>query len=298
MNEETQITHVHIGSLIFNIRSEQVMLDSDLADMYDVELKRLNEQVKRNIERFPESFRFKLTKTELENLKSQFATSSSHGGRRTLPYAFTEQGVAMLSAVLRSEVAVKVSISIMNAFVQMRKTIGHHQQLLQLSSDFTKHKLETNEKFENIFKALEGPVIKNKQGVFFDGQTYDAYDFVNNLIKQAKKSIVLIDDYVDDTVITQLTRKLKNVEVYILSKTISKTLKLDIERANSQYPSFKAISFAKSHDRFMIIDQNEVYHIGASLKDLGRKWFAFSKLESDSISLKIVESIGDLVKDE
>jgi len=199
----------------------------------------------------------------------------------------------MLSAVLRSDTAIKVSVAIMNAFVQMRKTIGNHQQLLQLSDNFTQHKLETNQKFEKIFKALEGNNIENKQGIFFDGQTYDAYSFVNILIKKAKHSIILIDNYIDENVITQLTKKQKNVNVYILYKSISKQLKLDIEIANRQYPSFKVLPFSKAHDRFLIIDEEDVYHIGASLKDLGKKWFAFSRIERDSV--KILDAIVDLL---
>lgn len=293
MSEKNEISHVLIENRIFTLRNEQVMIDTDLAEMYQVETKVLNQAVKRNIDRFPGAFRFQLTEEEFENLKSQIVTSSVHGGRRTLPYAFTEQGVSMLSAVLRSKTAVKVSIAIMNAFVQMRKTIGNHQQLLQLSANFTKHKLDTDAKFEQVFKALEGSETEKKQGVFFDGQTYDAYNFVNKLIKQAKKSIVVIDNYVDESVITQLAEKQKNVQVTIFTKTISKKLQLDIDKANTQYPTFKAITFTKAHDRFMIIDQKEVYHIGASLKDLGKKWFAFSKLEADSVS--IVESIKELI---
>ena len=286
MKEEIKNTSLlEVENCIYTIRGLQVMFDKDLSEMYHVELKRLNEQVKRNSERFPESFRFQLTKTELEDLKSQFATSSSHGGRRTVPYVFTEQGVAMLSAVLRSETAVKVSINIMNAFVQMRKTLGSHQQLLQLSHDFQNYQLETNQKFEQVFKALEAPEIKNKQGVFFNGQTYDAYQFINDLIKKAKKSIYLIDNYINDTVITQLTKKQENVEVILFSKSFSKLLQLDIEKANTQYPTYKSIIFNKAHDRFLILDNKEVYHIGASLKDLGKKWFAFSKLETDSVSI-------------
>lgn len=303
---------IMIENKIFNLREQPVMIDRDLAEMYQVETKVLNQAVKRNIERFPQEFRFQLTQIEMEdlqsqnvtansrsqivtssNLKSQSVTSSSHGGRRTLPYAFTEQGVAMLSAVLRSETAVKVSIAIMNAFVQMRKTIGHHLSLLQLSQDFKQHKIETDSKFEQVFKALEAPEIEHKQGIFFNGQTYDAYDFVNTLIKKAKKQIILIDNYIDDTVITQLTKKKTQVEVVLLSKNISKKLQLDIDKANTQYPTFKAITFAQSHDRFLIIDHEEIYHIGASLKDLGKKWFAFSKLESTSVT--ILNQIKELI---
>ncbi len=305
-----KMVHANIENNIYSIRDEQVMLDSDLAEIYGVETKVLNQAVKRNIDRFPIKFRFQLKENELEilrsqivtsrqglaryqDLKSQNVTSSGHGGRRTLPYVFTEQGVAMLSAVLKSETAIKVSVQLMNAFVQMRKTISNHQELLQLSNAFTQHKLETTEKFEKVFKALEAPTLKKKQGIFYDGQTYDAYQFVNDLIKQANNSITLIDNYIDDTVITQLTTKQKGVEVVLLSKTISKKLMLDIEKANTQYPTFKAIEFAKSHDRFLILDQTEVYHFGASLKDLGKKWFAFSKLEASSVS--ILQSIKELI---
>jgi len=305
MSETIQIKPMLVEQYIFMLREQQIMLDSDLAEIYGVETKVLNQAVKRNIERFPESFRFQLNENELENLRSQSVTSSSRSQIVTLnssargknikymPYVFTEQGVAMLSAVLRSDIAIKTSISIMNAFVQMRKTIGNHQQLLQLSQDFTKHKLETTEKFEQVFQALEKSDKIQAQGIFFDGQTYDAYDFVNKLIKKAKTSIIVIDNYIDDSVITQLTKKKKSVEVILLAKNFSKQLKLDIEKANTQYPTFKAISFTKAHDRFLILDQKEIYHIGASFKDLGKKWFAFSKLEADSVT--ILETIKGLI---
>jgi hypothetical protein len=293
MNGKPEIAADLIENNIFTFRGEQVMLDNDLAAVYQVGTKVLNQAVKRNIERFPEVFRFQLTDTEKNELVTNCDRFKKLKHASTNPYAFTEQGVAMLSAVLRSSIAIQVSIAIMNAFVAMRKTIGNNQQLLQLSSDFTQHKLETNHKFEAVFKALEAPEIKNKQGVFFDGQTYDAYDFVNGLIKKAKTSILVIDNYLDDTVITQLTKKSKNVAVTLLSKSFSKNLKLDIDKANTQYPTFKVITFAKAHDRFLIIDQKEVYHLGASLKDLGKKWFAFSKLEASSVS--IVQSIKELI---
>lgn len=302
MSDKNEIAPVLIENRIFTCRGEQVMLDYHLAELYNVETKRLNEQVKRNDKRFPSSFMFQLSTTEWENLQSQFATIDktidlqsqiATAKRRTLPYVFTEQGVSMLSAVLRSDIAIAVSIQIMNTFIQMRKTISNHQQLLQLSEDFTLHKLETNSKFEQVFKALEAPTLTDKQGVFFDGQVFDAYSFVNKLIKKAETSIVLIDNYVDDSIITQLTKKKKEVNVYILSKTINKTLQLDIDKANAQYPSFKAVAFAKAHDRFLILDQKEVYHIGASLKDLGKKWFAFSKMETDSVT--VLKSIKELI---
>ena len=293
MSKKLEISPVLIENRIFTFRNEQVMIDADLAEMYQVETKALNQAVKRNIDRFPETFRFQLNDTEKNELVTNCDRFDKLKHSSNNPYAFTEQGVSMLSAVLRSTTAIKVSIAIMNAFVQMRKTIGNHQQLLQLSNDFVAHRLETNEKFEQVFKALEAPEIKDKQGVFFDGQTYDAYDFVNGLIKNAKKSIILIDNYIDDTVITQLTKKHKGVTVIFLSKTIGKKLQLDIDKANTQYPTFKALVFAKAHDRFLILDEKDIYHIGASLKDLGKKWFAFSKLEKDSVT--IINQIKELI---
>ncbi|MCW2119698.1 ORF6N domain-containing protein [Flavobacterium sp. 7A] len=302
MSDKIEITTILIENRIFTCRAQQVMLDFHLAELYLVETKRINEQVKRNNARFPSFFMFQVSESEWEDLQSQIATAENKNNlqsqnatakRRTLPYVFTEQGVSMLSAVLNSEIAIQVSIQIMNAFVDMRKTIGNNLTLLQLSHNFTQHKLETDHKFEQVFKALEAPSINDNQGIFFDGQTYDAYDFANRLIKKAKNSIVLIDNYIDDSVITQLTKKNKNVAVTLLSKTISKTLQLDIDKANSQYPTFKTVTFAKAHDRFLIIDSNEVYHLGASLKDLGKKWFAFSKMEVDSVT--IINEIKELI---
>jgi hypothetical protein len=294
-----------IENRIFTLRGENVMIDFHLAELYQVETKRLNEQVKRNIERFPSSFMFQITDKEWKELQSQIATAEKEKSlqsqiattkRRTLPYVFTEQGVSMLSAILNSKIAIQISIQIMNAFVQMRKTIGNNLGLLQLSENFKQYKLATDSKFEHVFKALEAPELQAKQGVFFDGQTYDGYDFTNQLIKKASHSIVLIDNYIDDTVITQLTKKKKKVNVFLLSKFISKQLQLDIEKANTQYPTFKALTFTKAHDRFLILDQNEVYHIGASLKDLGKKWFAFSKMDKDSVS--IINSIKQAIENE
>jgi hypothetical protein len=301
MNGKPEIAADLIENNIFTFRGEQVMLDNDSAAVYQVGTKVLNQAVKRNIERFPEVFRFQLTDTEKNELVTNCDRFKKLKHASTNPYVFTEQGVSMLSAVLNSDIAIQVSIQITNAFVEMRKAIGQNTTLLELSHHFNQHKIDTNHKFEAVFKALEASEIKNKQGVFFDGQTYDAYDFVNGLIKKAKTSILVIDNYLEDTVITQLTKKSKNVAVTLLSKSFSKNLKLDIDKANTQYPTFKAVTFAKAHDRFLIIDQKEVYHLGASLKDLGKNpvvsevvpWFAFSKLEADSVS--IVQSIKELL---
>jgi hypothetical protein len=267
-----------IEKRIFLIRGEYVMLDSDLADIYGVSTSRLNEQVKRNAERFPEDFMFKLSKEEWENLISQNATSNEHGGRRKTPFVFTEQGVAGLSGVLKSEQASQVHVTIMRAFVSMRKLIASQIGLIQRIDGLERKQLETDNKFENVFKALEQNTIPS-QGIFFDGQIYDAYELMSKIIRSAKKEIILIDNYIDETVLTHLSKRDENVEAIIYTKSISKAIQLDLERHNSQYPPIQIKELRDSHDRFLIIDQKELYHIGASLKDLGKKWFAFSKLD-------------------
>jgi hypothetical protein len=267
-----------IEKRIFLIRGEYVMLDSDLADIYGVSTSRLNEQVKRNAERFPEDFMFKLSKEEWENLISQNATSNEHGGRRKTPFVFTEQGVAGLSGVLKSEQASQVHVTIMRAFVSMRKLIASQIGLIQRIDGLERKQLETDNKFENVFKALEQNTIPS-QGIFFDGQLYDAYELMSKIIRSATNEIILIDNYIDETVLTHLSKRDENVEAIIYTKSISKTIKLDLEKHNSQYLPIQIKELRDSHDRFLIIDRKELYHIGASLKDLGKKWFAFSKLD-------------------
>jgi len=280
-----------LKGLIYTIRGVQVMYDSDLAVLYGVEIKRLNEQVKRNRERFPEEFMFQLTDDEFGFLRSQNATLETGRGkhRKYLPYVFTEQGVAMLSAVLRSETAVKTSIQIIKAFVAMRKFITINAQIFHrldaVAQKQLEHKAETDDKFDRIFNAIESKEITPKQGVFFDGQIFDAYNFVSDLIRRAKKSIIIIDNYIDDSVLLLLTKRKKSVTVKIFTKTISKQLALDVKKYNSQYPPVEIKKFKYAHDRFIIIDDKEVFHFGASLKDLGKKWFAFSKLEKDAFRL-------------
>ena len=282
-----------IENRIFTVRDVQVMLDSHLAEMYSVETKVLNQAVKRNVERFPESFCFQLTEVEFSNLRSQIVTSSDlrfqygtssteHGGRRYLPYVFTEQGVAMLSGVLRSEFAVQVSIQIMTAFVEMRKLMSTYSGLFQRLSDVEKKQLLTDEKFDLVFKALESRSILPESGIFFEGQVFDAYLFVSELIKSAKLSLVLIDNYIDETVFTLFTKRKIGVTVTFYTKTITKQLLLDARKHNEQYEAIEIKEFKQSHDRFMIVDNRDIYHFGASLKDLGKKWFAFSKFEKRS----------------
>ena len=237
MENKPSIVPNEIRNLIYTIRGKQVMLDSDLAALYQVETKNLNKAVKRNIERFPVSFCFQLTEEEVENLRFQIGTSSlSYGGRRYLPYVFTEQGVAMASAILRSDIAVKMSVEIMEAFVEMRRMLISNASLFLPA-------------------------------------------FVSDIIRNATSSIILLDNYVDDTVLTLLGKRKDNVTATILTKNISNQLRLDLQRYNSQYPPVDIELFSDAHDRFLIIDHTELYHIGASLKDLGKKWFAFSRMD-------------------
>lgn len=279
MSKDLTLSQQHIENRIFTIRGKQVMFDRDLAEMYQVEVKRLNEQVKRNIDRFPETFRFQLNSQEKDELVANCDRFESLKHSAVNPYAFTEQGVAMLSAVLRSEIAVKVSIQIMNAFVELRKLVGQETlQHLRLSSIENKL-IEHDQKFNKLFTALENNELPQR-GVYFDGQVYDAYQFVSDVIKNAKSSIILIDNYIDDSVLTLFSKRKKNVTATIYTASISKQLRLDLEKHNAQYPEVKVELFKQSHDRFLIIDEKELYHIGASLKDLGKKWFAFSRMDS------------------
>lgn len=297
MQQPTIINKENIQNKIYTIRGLQIMLDKDLAELYQVESKRLNEQVKRNIERFPSNFMFQLTQNEYDNLRSQFATSSlddslrsqfatleNNRGKHTkyLPYVFTEQGVAMLSAILRSKIAIDVSIQIIDTFVQMKKFISNNALLFQRLDSLEQKQYETNNKVNTILNALEDKSMKPKQGIFYDGEFFDAYIFVSDLIKSATKNIVLIDNYIDESVFTLLSKRDKNTTVTIYTKNITKQLQLDLSKYNSQYPKIELRKFTSSHDRFLILDDNTVYHIGASLKDLGKKWFAFSKLDMDA----------------
>ena len=306
-----------IESLIITVRGKQVILDRDLARLYGVETKRLNQQVQRNIERFPEDFMFQLTKEEAEssrsqfatlnyeipNLKSQFATSSeeeilksqfatsSWGGIRKLPYAFTENGIAMLSSVLRSPMAIATNIHIMRAFNAMRHFIGSHAQVFQRLEIVERNQLalnahqeelsaqvaENNKKLEEVFKRLDAGDAKPEHGIFFDGQIFDSYIFINDRIREAKKRIILIDNYIDDSVLKMLDKREKGVAVKLYTNLSFGSLKMDLKKHNAQYAPIDAEQFNRSHDRFLCIDDT-VYLVGASLKDLGKKWFGFSKM--------------------
>ena len=286
MSGSELVKNEEIRSRIYTIRGLQVMIDRDLASLYDVETRTLNQAVKRNSERFPDEYCFQLNDEEFSNWKSQIVMSNEDRmGLRRAPYAFTEQGIAMLSAVLRSETAIKVSIRIINAFVAMRRLIASNAQIFQRLDTLEIKQLETDQKIDHVLNAMECKEIQPKQGIFFDDQIFDAYKFVADLIRTAQRSITIIDNYVDDTVLTHLTKRNKGVNVTIFTKTISKQLALDIKKFNAQYPPIDIKEFKNSHDRFIIIDDKTVYHFGASLKDLGKKWFAFSKMDIGAIEM-------------
>lgn len=287
LNNNGLVSHFGIEQRIFVIRGIQVMIDRDLAQLYGVEPKRLGEQVRRNIERFPEVFRFQLTETEKNKLVANCDRFESLKHSSAPVYVFTEQGIAMLSAVLRSDTAVKVSIEIMQAFVAMRRLLAASTPLLDRLDTLEKrqiaNEIRTDDRFERVFAALEAGNAQPAQGVFFDGQVFDAYVFVNDLLRTAQKSIVLIDKYIDDTVLIQLSKRPENVSATILTKSITPGLEQDLKKHNSQYPLISIKVFPHSHDRFLILDGETVYHIGASLKDLGKRWFAFSRMEKESL---------------
>ncbi len=269
-----------IENKIYIIRGQQVMIDRDIAQLYGVETRVLNQAVKRNEDRFPEEFCFQLDDSEFENWISQIVISNSEKmGLRKKPYAFTEQGVAMLSAVLKSETAVKMSIQIMKAFVAMRKFMLLNAQVFQRLDNIEKHQLTTDNKIEELFDRMDKYKIEDKQGIFFQGQIFDAYSKFESFIAQAKTEIILIDGYVDLTVLDRLAKKKKNVTVEIYTDAKTKLTAQDVQKFNAQYPQLNLNYTSKMHDRFLIIDKKTLYHIGASLKDLGKKCFAFEVLD-------------------
>ncbi len=281
-----------IKNKIYVVRGVQVMIDSDLACIYEVTTGNLNKAVQRNIERFPEDFMFQLSKEEYRSLRFQIGSLNRGTHSKYLPRVFTEIGVATLSGVLKSKRAVMANIQIMRAFVAMRKLLISGGQIYQRLSNIEQmqieHTVELKEhdnKINELFKILEDTTDIPKQKVYFENQIYDAYDLLSKIIKRAKKSIVIVDNYIDDSVFTVLNKRQNNVSVKIFTKNISKHLMLDLEKHNSQYSKIDIQEFKNSHDRFMLIDDKEVYHFGASLKDLGKKWFGFFKVEKEALQL-------------
>lgn len=276
-----------VGKLIQVIRGKQVLLDRDLATLYGVETKRINEQVKRNIERFPEDFCFQLTKIEFEAWRSQFATSKAdRKGLRYNPYAFTEQGVAMLSSVLKSETAIRVNIAIMRAFVAARQILMQNGGLVHRLSNIETEVLDQraklldhDRKLDEVFEAMDRGELKSK-GLFYNNQEFDAYVFVCGLIRQAKKRIVLVDRYVDEKVLSMMLKRAEGVSVTIYTYDKSKVFEVDLATYNAQYADcpLEILPSYGVHDRFLFID-DAAYHFGASLKDLGKNTFFFTKEE-------------------
>jgi len=273
-----------IKSRIFTIRNVQVMIDRDLAELYGVDTKRLNEQVKRNIARFPDSFRFQLTEQEKKELVANCDRFASLKHSTTLPYAFTEQGVSMLSAVLKSETAITVSIRIIETFVAMRRFMSQHALVFERMDALERKQYTTDSKVDAILDALEANTISPQQGVFYEGQIFEAYAFASELVRKAKQQLVLIDNYVDETTLTLLSKN-QQASITLYTHSISPQLTLDIAKYNAQYKPITVKTTKQVHDRFMVIDNTECYLIGASLKDLGKKLFGFSKLSVDSATL-------------
>jgi len=281
-----------IENQIFTLRRLQFMLDKDLASLYQTDTRTLKQSVKRNIEKFPADFMIELDEVDIQSLVSQSVIPSKKYLGGAVPYAFTEQGVAMLASVIKTATAVEISITIIRAFVALRRTIAAAGSLVQRMEGVEKKLLQADEKFERIFTALEQKDTLPKQGIFFNGQIFDAYKFFADLIRKANHSIVLIDNYVDDTTLQFFTKRKKGVSVSIFTQKISKQLELDVSKFNAQYGGLSVKKMTTSHDRFLILDNKELYHIGASLKDLGNKIFGFSKM--DTLAMELLAKIKEV----
>ena len=298
INRNSDIEQYEIEDIkqkIYTIRGKQVMLDSDVAILYHYETKKINQAVKRNIDRFPEKFCFRLTENELDDNWSQFVTSSSkedikHRGKKYLPLAFTEQGIAMLSGILKNQIAVQVSINIMDAFVEMRKFMVNNGQIFSRLTNIEYKLLDYDKKFDKVFNELQ--YEENiKQKIFFDGQVYDAFSMMIDLIQKAEKEIILIDNYVDINTLNILNKKNNGVNVELYTKKDTKLTVKDVNKFNMQYPSLEVKYTDKFHDRFLILDGKLIYHIGASLKDLGNKCFGITLIKYDSIIKDILSKL-------
>ena len=287
------IDNREIQNMIYTIRGKQVMVDSDLAELYKVTTGNLNKAMKRNLLRFPEHFCFQLTELEYENLRFQNGISSSnnnYGGRRYMPYVFTEQGIAMLSVVLKSDVAVEVSIKIMNSFVKMRNFLLSNKEMFSRLDRVELKQLETDRKLEEVFNYIASNT-EVKQNIFFNGQIYDAFSFIVGLIQKAKKEIILIDNYVDINTLNILCKKNKNVKIKIYTSGKGNLTTKDINKFNAQYEELTVKINTDFHDRFLIIDRVEVYHIGASIKDAGKKSFGITKIEDKDLVKSLVNKV-------
>ncbi|MCD8207288.1 MAG: ORF6N domain-containing protein [Bacteroidales bacterium] len=272
-----------IENRILTIRGLQVMSDYDLAELYGVETKRLNEQVRRNINRFPERFRFQLNKNEMDELVANCDRFKTLKHSTVPSYVFTEQGIAMLSSVLKTETAIQTSISIIDAFVAMRHFLSTNVDIFSRLEILEHHQLEmqqhqniTDKRMEEVFQLMDRESPFHTNGIFYDGQIFDAHTFVCGLIREAKQRIILIDNYIDDTVLQRLDKRQNGVSVTIYTQRVTRILQTDINTHNAQYPPIEVRVTSKAHDRFIVID-DIIYHIGASIKDLGKKSLLLAK---------------------
>ena len=288
---QNEISNEEIKNLIYTIRGKQVMLDSDVSRLFKYQTKDLNRNVRNNIERFPGYYCFKLTNEEYKYLRCKIFTLNENGRgqhRKYLPYVFTEYGITMLAGLLKSEVAVNVSIKIVNSFIEMRKFLSANGQVFERLTNMEYKLLEHDKKFDIIFNQLQHEE-NIKQRIFFQGQIYDAYSLIVDIIKKASKKILIIDNYVDDSVLKMLAKKKNNVEVVILTSNKSNIQNIDIQKFNKEYPILKIAKTNRFHNRFIVLDNEEMYHLGASIKDLGNKCFGINKIEDKEIVGKIIK---------
>lgn len=279
-----------IQNMIYTFRGKQVMIDRDLASLYQVQTKRLNEQVKRNSGRFPAEFCFKLSDKEKDELVANCDRFKTLKHSSSNPYAFTEQGISMLSAVLKSDIAVEVSIKIMNSFVKMRKFLLSNKEMFARLDRVELKQLETDQKLEEVFNYI-ATNTEVKQNIFFDGQIYDAFSFIVGLVQKAKKEIILIDNYVDVHTLNILCKKDKGVDIIVATAGKGSLSTKDITKFNAQYPKLLVKTTTDFHDRFLIIDKTEVYHIGASIKDAGKKSFGITKIEDKDLIKNLINKV-------
>ena len=287
-----------LKKMIYIVRGKQVMLDSDVARLFEYQTKDLNRNVKNNIERFPEYYCFQLIEEEYKSLRCKNFTLKESGRgkhRKYMPYVFTEHGITMLAGLLKSNIAVDISIKIVNTFIEMKNFFTNNGQILDRLVNLEYKQLENEKNFSKVFDMLNSKK-DIKQKIFFEGQIWDSYSLIVDIIKKANNKITIIDNYVDDSILKMLSKKKNNVEVVILTSEKNNILKLDIQKFNKEYPILKLARTNKFHDRFIIIDNNELYHLGASIKDLGKKCFGINKIEEKEIIQQIQEYTDEYIK--
>ena len=295
MNSLIEEENINIENMIYEVRGKQIMLDSDLAKLYHVETKRINEAVKNNLEKFPERFSWKLTDEEskiflVENFDQKVET---RGGKYKNPRVFTEQGVAMLATILKSKIAIQISIRIMDAFVVMRHYIGNNEyRISNIESKIIEHDNEIK-LLEESFKKFDEKKIVNE--IYFNGQIYDAYSKIIDILKTAKKEIIIIDGYVDKSFL-DIIRNI-DIPVILITKIKTKLTNIDIEKYNSQYHNLKIIYNETFHDRYIIIDKNTIYHCGTSINHAGSKTFSINILEDVIVKQSLIDNIYTIIRE-